>query len=209
MLLGALGAAVSYQRRLQESFDEDGWILNTTLYVGSGIGVKITPVQGAIFAVVLVMIASCGLVSTLADVLAGKPPPNPNTNSTNSAAITAPAGTGETKTAATPPTPTPTPGVSLNTLPPILSASSVQASAAPAVSSSPSASSGAPLAAKASLPPSSCAGSDAWRYAICGPRGLGRYAQMLVLAFIAGFAERLVPDTLDRLSGKKASGSQS
>jgi len=39
---------------------------------------------------------------------------------------------------------------------------------------------------------------------IIGPDDVVEFAKLLVFAFLAGFAERLVPDTLDRLTMKNA-----
>jgi len=136
MIFGALGAAVSYQRRLQESFDQDGSILNTTRYVGSGVGVKLTPMQGSIFAMILLFIAYSGLAGTISNTLSIAPGP------------------------ATP------------------------APVAPAVPE------------KSGTRPRS-------RVFITGPEDISQFAKLLLFAFLAGFAERLVPDTLDRLSMKK------
>jgi len=124
MMLGALGAVVSSQRRLQASFDEDASILNTTRYVGSGLGTRLTPVLGSIFAGVLLVLIYSGLFSTAAKLVIPATQQNTEFNQTKS----------------------------------FLS------------------------------------------FIISGPDGLLEYAKILVYAFLAGFAERLVPDTLDRLS---------
>jgi hypothetical protein len=124
MMLGALGAVVSSQRRLQTSFDEDASILNTTRYVGSGLGTRLTPVLGSIFAGVLMVLIYSGLFSTAAKLLIPGTEQTINTNPTKSFL----------------------------------------------------------------------------EFVIFGPDGLVEYAKIIVYAFLAGFAERLVPDTLDRLA---------
>jgi hypothetical protein len=124
MMLGALGAVVSSQRRLQASFDEDASILNTTRYVGSGLGTRLTPILGSIFAGVLMVLIYSGLFSTAANLVI------------------------------------PAAQQTLNTSPP-----------------------------KSFL-----------EFIISGPDGVVEYAKVIVYAFLAGFAERLVPDTLDRLA---------
>lgn len=139
MILGALGAAVSYQRRLQDSFDQDGSILNTTRYVGSGVGVKLAPMQGSIFAMILLFVVYSGLGSTLSNTVFATPD--------------GPDGA-----------------------PPVV-----------AVHAEPE---------KSRLTPRA-------RVFIVGPAEVSQFAKLLLFAFLAGFAERLVPDTLDRMSVKK------
>jgi hypothetical protein len=53
--------------------------------------------------------------------------------------------------------------------------------------------------APAGSPATAC--SD-WTPLLGGPKCSIEYAKLLVYSFLAGFAERLVPDTLDRLVGK-------
>jgi hypothetical protein len=125
MMLGALGAVVSSQRRLQTSFDEDASILNTTRYVGSGLGTRLTPVLGSVFSGVLVVLIYSGLFSTAANLVV----PAVQQISTTTA-----------------------------TKPGFL------------------------------------------EFIVLGPDSLVEYAKIVVYAFLAGFAERLVPDTLDRLA---------
>jgi hypothetical protein len=124
MMLGALGAVVSSQRRLQASFDEDASILNTTRYVGSGLGTRLTPVLGSIFAGVLMVLIYSGLFSTVANLVIPTTQQTLNTSSDRSFL----------------------------------------------------------------------------HFIILGPNDFVEYAKIIVYAFLAGFAERLVPDTLDRLA---------
>jgi hypothetical protein len=130
MMLGALGAVVSSQRRLQASFDQDASILNTTRYVGSGLGTRLTPVLGSIFAGVLIVLIYSGLFRTAASLIV-------------------PA------TQQIPPATQQASGVENRTF---------------------------------------------LEFIVRGPNDLVEYAKIIVYAFLAGFAERLVPDTLDRLA---------
>jgi hypothetical protein len=124
MALGALGATVSAQRRLQDSFDQDASILNVTKYLRVPPSVYLVPVIGAIFAFVLMLVLTAGLFPT---------------------------------------------------------------DLAPQLS---------PVLAKPD--------GKTWQMLTVGPIGSEvEYAKLLVYAFLAGFAERLVPDTLDRLAGVK------
>jgi hypothetical protein len=126
MMLGALGAVVSYQRRLQTSFDQDASILNTTRYVGTSISSWLTPFLGSIFAGVLFLLVYAGLF-TITTTSPGTP-----SQGTNSP------GTTGTETFA--------------------------------------------------------------HFLLYRPTDLIEYGKVLVYGFLAGFAERLVPDTLDRLA---------
>jgi hypothetical protein len=150
MMLGALGAVVSSQRRLQTSFDEDASILNTTRYVGSGLGTRLTPVLGSIFAGVLIVLIYSGLFSTAADLVI--PATQQTTSQTKGMNAVQNGGESESRTEQSPQT-----DGTMSFLDFIISGPS-------------------------------------------GPNRLVEYAKILVYAFLAGFAERLVPDTLDRLS---------
>jgi hypothetical protein len=148
MMLGALGAVVSSQRRLQASFDEDASILNTTRYVGSGLGTRLTPVLGSIFAGVLFVLIYSGLFSTAASIVI---PVNEPSRAESA---------GPTPSSSVAPSPSPTPAE----------------------------------------PVGSNTTTEFRQFVLYGPKKYLEYAKILVFAFLAGFAERLVPDTLDRLS---------
>jgi len=178
MFLGALGATVSYQRRLQQSFDEDGSILNTTRYVGTGIGVKVTPFQGSVFAFVLLCICYSNLLN---DLTTGVLPKRVDVNETETIGGSNKSVTvgGSNKTVAVGGSNTPT----------------------QTNESKPA----------ASTTPDKMAEDDIltyraqWRRMIArlflvGPCDGVEFAKLLVFSFLAGFAERLVPDTLDRLT---------
>jgi hypothetical protein len=140
MVFGALGAAVSALRRLQDSFDADASILNITKYLRVPIGIRMAPLVGAIFALILLLVL-------IGDIL----PPNllPDLD---------PPESGQP-----PPAPTPLEGIPRT--------------------------------------------FGEWAVLCTGPASPVEYAKLLVFSFLAGFAERLVPDTLDRLVGKPQSPS--
>jgi hypothetical protein len=194
MMLGALGAAVSSQRRLQESFDDDGSILNTTRYVGSGVGVKLGPFQGSVFAALLLFILYSGLPTAFTATLL------PDVNKVPE----------ETATAS--PTPTPVAAASSTS-------TTVDASPRVAEAKTNAATTTAPSPSETSISRTSKSkaneqpASDRFRRRgahisrailfLFGPEDTIEYAKLLVYAFLAGFAERLVPDTLDRLTRSK------
>lgn len=184
IMLGALGAVVSSQRRLQASFDEDSSILNTTRYVGSGLGTRSTPVLGSIFGGILILLIYSGLFSTAANLVI-------------------PAGGQAVAT----PLPTPTSS-------PVASVAQVDGTKQLQPEQNGSDDGGQPnqspglVGSKQNLVDKKDAmtsdnGRSLLEFLERGPTGANRlveYAKILIYAFLAGFAERLVPDTLDRLS---------
>ena len=237
MMLGALGAAVSSQRRLQQSFDEDASILNSTRYVGSGVGVKLAPFQGSVFAAVLIFILYSGLANAImAGILPDLSKAPPTSEQTASAASTVSASeeansaankkksnlpatdlsptTSPTATAPPPrvqPPASPSPSVNLtpnSSSPSDLSTSRASNAAARPSSSaseavSPSASPNRGNAATEKLSKTRKSLITRAMLFMFGPDDTVEYAKLLVYAFLAGFAERLVPDTLDRLTRGK------
>jgi hypothetical protein len=180
MMLGALGAVVSSQRRLQASFDEDSSILNTTRYVGSGLGTRLTPILGSIFAGVLIVLIYSGLFSTAAGLVvpeSGQPP-----NTSQSKNVNATQDSNDAKQASSRPIPSQT---------------------AKTDSAGKDDREGGGNKSRPEQSGEGDASFSLLSFLISGPSGSHRlveYAKILVYAFLAGFAERLVPDTLDRLS---------
>ncbi len=232
MILGALGATVSYQRRLQDSFDQDGSILNTTRYVGSGVGVKLTPMQGSVFALVLLLIVCAG-IGTLATsaiaITANAVIPNAPGATPVATPPAAPASPpardhGAQNNGATPPgkkqdpgpPPNPAGKVVVNELEqaasPRLASVIFAQEAAPKAEQTPpgTPSPNASSSDRSTATPASGGSEQRLRslgarakYFLVGPESVVEFAKLLVFAFLAGFAERLVPDTLDRLTMKR------
>jgi hypothetical protein len=216
MMLGALGAAVSSQRRLQDSFDQDSSLLNSTRYVGSGVGTKLAPFQGSVFAAVLLFLLYSGLLNTALPTVnppAAAPPPPPPP----AAAASEPDASSSTDVAdiidadddnGDVASPTPTVAVSNPSVPtvsPTLSATSASPIESANLSSSvtPTPSPAESVSEAASAPKRGNLISRAMLF-LFGPSDTVEYAKILVYAFLAGFAERLVPDTLDRLTRGKS-----
>jgi uncharacterized membrane protein len=212
MMLGALGAAVSSQRRLQQSFDEDSSILNSTRYVGSGVGTKLAPFQGSVFAAVLLFLLYSGLLNTALPTVTNPPSsigagaiavastsaspaasaaPEPNAKNANP---TSPAATASASIMASP-----TAAPTGSTLPSPSDTNS-------AVSPLPTSPSPNPTLATTTIQSADRSNGTFISHLMLflfGPADTIEYAKILVYAFLAGFAERLVPDTLDRLTRGK------
>jgi len=212
MMLGALGAAVSSQRRLQQSFDEDSSILNSTRYVGSGVGTKLAPFQGSVFAAVLLFLLYSGLINTVLPSVA-KPPAISGGRIPSAATVSpTPASLAKTSPVFEPSSKTlPAATATEVTAPlalqapsgPTPSTPSPAATVAAATTMSPSPN---PTAEKTTPEPPENSNDNLISRAMLflfGPKDTIEYAKILVYAFLAGFAERLVPDTLDRLTRGK------
>ena len=202
MFTGIVGALVSMQQRIQAASGEGDPIFAFSMLTHGRFGIFLSPISGAIFSVVLYMLFTGGLLS-------GKIFPTIKTLPKLSA------------TASASPTPTPSPIPSLTPSPsPTLAASltaSPRTSSAPLPSPTPTAtasrsSSPSPLppsspspvamtavvtASPASMPTAPVTLNDFLRET--GPESGIDYALLVIWAFIAGFAERFVPDALNRL----------
>lgn len=200
---GAMGGFVSALRRIQTPATEGDSLYNLSLLFHGSYSVFVAPISGAIFAIILYLLfTSATLTGTFFPAIytpTGKftdattepaslhhpeagPPPSPTPTATGDAVST----TGEASPQGTPgltPMPTPSP--------------------APSPSVDPKA-----AAQKGPKPkPVPEQGINVFDFLARSGPGSGKdYALLIVWCFIAGFAERFVPDALDRLISRGKSG---
>lgn len=192
---GIIGGCVSMLQRIQSAPTEGDALFNLASLTNGWIGLSLSPLYGAIFAAVLFFLFAAG-------VLKGAVFP---TIETADADVTATERANET------PSPSPSPAAS-----PSATASPVAVAAvSPAEGASPAASPAAsPTATESPSPspsPSPKSLTETQRTGILhakdfikqtGPKDGVSFALLMIWSFIAGFAERLVPDTLNRLVAK-------
>ncbi len=196
MFAGIVGALVSMQQRIQAVPSEGDPIFLFSMLTHGRFGIFLSPISGAIFSVVLYLMFTGGLLS-------GKIFPR----------ITTIGGVATEPTATVSPSPTPAPSARI--------APTLTPAAAPRTTSSPLAS---PMPPTLTTPMPSLAPTVAASVAAApspkpspvsdepillnrflkdtGPATGVDYALLMIWAFIAGFAERFVPDALNRLIAK-------
>jgi hypothetical protein len=207
VLAGIVGGCVSMLQRIQSAPSEGDALFNLAALTNGWKGIFLSPLYGGIFAALLFVLFAAGL-------LEGSAFPRINTPRRQwspQASVTSPAPS---------PLPSPTPTPSLNTSPtesPSPSPSASPASNEPAATP-PSNTSGAgstsasqpPRESQRQVSPTPTSGAmqrlpvmevkDFLKHT--GPADGTSYALLIVWSFIAGFAERLVPDTLNRVVSK-------
>ncbi len=210
VLAGIVGGCVSMLQRIQSAPSEGDALFNLAALTNGWKGIFLSPLYGGIFAALLFVLFAAGLLEGSAfpristprrlwvqptpATLTPAPSPSPSAAPAASpvrAAISPSAGT-PTATPIAPLTPTPTPAAS--------PAATVTASATPTPTPSPS-----------PVPSPTQTSGILQRNAVMDIRGFLTatgpadgisYALLIIWSFIAGFAERLVPDTLNRLVTK-------
>ncbi len=184
MFAGIVGALVSMQQRIQAASGEGDPIFAFSMMTHGRFGIFLSPISGAIFSVVLYMMFTGGLLS-------GKIFPR----ITTIGGIAAPLAT-----------PTPMPAVKIS--PSITPVASPRASSSPIVTATPV----IPATPAPAMTPMIVAPPAPSPNAVpdepvqlnkflkeTGPATGFDYALLVIWAFIAGFAERFVPDALNRL----------
>jgi hypothetical protein len=195
---GMMGAFISMQQRIQ-SLSADGDVILTLSTLTHGwFGIFISPLTGAVFAIVLYLFFAGQLLS-------GSVFPKMMTPDSSGACVVAtpsPSPTASPAASASPsasPSATASPGVSPSASTP---AGQPSPSTAPAAATASPASTASP-AASASASPSQAATEksvDLTTFLLCtGPANGVSYALLIIWCFIAGFAERFVPDALNRI----------
>lgn len=197
MFAGIVGALVSMQQRIQAAPSEGDPIYLFSMLTHGRFGIFLSPISGAIFSVVLYLMFTGGLLSgkifprittiggAAVDLAAAaSPPPKPSPAMSVSPAPT-PAGAPR---ASASPIATPQPSLTATPTPSVVPtiAPSIAPSIAMTPTPSPSVVTDKPVELNMFLKET-------------GPATGFDYALLLIWAFIAGFAERFVPDALNRL----------
>ena len=189
MLCGIVGGCVSMLQRIQSTSSEGDALFNLAALTNGWRGILLSPLYGGIFAVLLFILFAGG-------VLNGAVFPTIVTPSRSQVPAPSP-----TPIVAKAPTPAPTLAPSAS---PTASAKS-QSTNAPVPEASPAVRS---EAQKVEPSPSPSAAAKGGVLQIkdflkeTGPASGISYALLIIWSFLAGFAERLVPDTLNRLVQK-------
>ncbi len=211
VISGAMGGFVSALQRIQAPRTEGDSVYNLSLLFHGSYSVFVAPITGGIFAIVLYLLFTSGTlegtffpkmftpIGRFTDAKlehAPTPTPTPKPSSTitpSPSPIPAGSPTPNEPVISTPTSPTDTPNTNGSPSP------------SPAGSSSPSP---PPDARPTPIPqPVPLQGINVFEFlAQSGPASGEAYALLIVWCFIAGFAERFVPDALDRLisTGKGA-----
>lgn len=223
MVAGAMGGFVSSLQRIQTPSSEGSSIYNLSLLFTGSYSVFISPLSGAIFAILLYLMFTGGILEgrffpkmyTPVATLVAAPSPSLTAAivSQSSATVPSPDASPATINNNLPrvsyPTKVAAPTVSLTVTPsatpsPILSPSpSPIASPSPAAKASPS-SPASPSPAPTPEPQPNQSIRIGEFLTKSGPAGGADYAMLIIWCFIAGFAERFVPDALDRLIAGKS-----
>lgn len=217
---GIMGAFVSMQQRLQSSTNQGDPIYNLSLLTHGWFSIFLSPISGAIFAALLYLFFAGGLLKgsifpVMTDYSAGKvaartklknssptttsptPLPSASPSPDNSPVPCIPQPTPASSSPQ--PTPTPRPVSSPVQPTPTPTPLCVQPTATPTVSAQPT-------------PTSDSTNAEAPTVGITdfsletGPEDGKAFALLIIWSFIAGFAERFVPDTLMRLVNQKKMG---
>jgi hypothetical protein len=195
-LAGIVGGCVSMLQRIQNAPSEGDALFNLASLTNGWIGLSLSPVYGAIFASLLFVLFAGGILegTVFPKINTPKRPP------TGSAAQIPTAAT-ETFTRQGSGTSPATVGLATNQ-----ATGNQEPSASPILSATPSAS--PTVTPSASPSPTATKESDILQIQDflreTGPADGVSYALLIIWSFIAGFAERLVPDTLNRMVAKNA-----
>lgn len=183
---GIVGGCVSMLQRIQSAPTEGDALFNLAALTNGWIGLSLSPLYGAIFATVLFILFAAGILKgsvfpTIetaeadATVEHREAPPVTNPSSKPSPTATLPPAALTTLPASGSPTATPT--------------ATPTSTPSPSPSASPSPQQTGVLRARDFLQRT-------------GPKDGASFALLMIWSFIAGFAERFVPDTLNRLVAK-------
>jgi hypothetical protein len=212
--VGVIGGFLSVLQRIQSSPSEGDAIYNLAAITHGTWSIYLSPFSGGIFALLLYVIFAAGILqgTIIPDLTPGNPQPTPATN--NAA---------NTNTAATPTPQQGTPANAANTNAANTNAANTNAANTNAANTNAAATStpqqGTPAGSgtnantqsntpAAAAPAPLGQGLSLKEFLLkTGPSDATHYALLILWSFLAGFAERLVPDTLNRLVTKQANQS--
>jgi hypothetical protein len=192
VVAGAMGGFVSALQRIQSPPTEGDSLYNLALLFHGSKSIFVAPITGAIFATLLYMMFTAG-------ILTGAFFPTINTPSVqeNGAA-----------TAALSPTPQSNTNTAVSLDQPLTASSSNNQPAAGLSNAGSASPSPSPTPATKENPNATSKGLNIFDFlARSGPQDGKAYAMLIIWCFIAGFAERFVPDALDRLISNNKAGS--
>jgi hypothetical protein len=194
-LAGIVGGCVSMLQRIQSASSEGDALYNLAALTNGWRGILLSPLYGGIFACLLFVLFAAGILS-------GSVFPTivtPGRNSQAQASATPAAGSAPR---AASPAASPTPLVTPSQTPTTASANSGTPARAPAPQETPKpeAPTPAPTPAVATTRTGVLQIKDFLKET--GPASGISYSLLIIWSFLAGFAERLVPDTLNRLVQK-------
>jgi hypothetical protein len=188
-LAGVMGGCVSMLQRIQSTPSEGDALFNLASLNNGWTGLSLSPLYGGIFATLLFVLFAAGLLKGAAF---------PDIHTPSSAERSAPAPTpSATPTAPASTAPTPVPPATSAASPPA-GVSSVSESLKPQTQPTP-----APSGSPNPVPTPATQVLRIKTFLLeTGPVDGISYALLIIWSFLAGFAERLVPDTLNRLVAK-------
>lgn len=203
---GVMGAFVSIHLRIQSLPSEGDPVYTFSTLMHGWFGIFLSPVSGAIFAVVLYLFFTAQLLTgkifpTIAThnapaAASPAPTPTPAQTPTPSQTPASPAGSAATLTLTpTPSTLTPTPTATPRPTQTPRQTQTPEGARTPAVNQTPASATTATDDGRASAEPT---GLNKF-LTTTGPASGVDFALLVIWSFIAGFAERFVPDTLTRL----------
>jgi hypothetical protein len=192
-LAGIVGGCVSMLQRIQSASSEGDALYNLAALTNGWRGILLSPLYGGIFACLLFVLFAAGILSGSVFPTIVTPGRNPQaqpsaTRTTGGAQRTASPVPSSTPNAASSPSPS-TPSTSASTLTP-----------ATQETPGPEAPTPTPTPAVATTRTGVLQIKDFLKET--GPASGVSYALLIIWSFLAGFAERLVPDTLNRLVQK-------
>ena len=185
---GIVGGCVSMLQRIQSAPTEGDALYNLAALTNGWIGLSLSPLYGAIFATVLFILFAAGILkgsvfpiieTAEADITAERREEPPVTNPTPK----------PSPTATSSPAAATTPSASVSPTPGATATAAPTPSPSPSPSPSPTPQQTGVLRARDFLQRT-------------GPKDGASFALLMIWSFIAGFAERFVPDTLNRLVAK-------
>ena len=215
IIAGAMGGLISSLQRIQKPNAEGNSIYNLSVLFNASYSTFLSPLTGAVFAVLLYLMFTGKILEgrffptiyTPSQITAPSRTPTPTPDVAASPSPSAsPAVGGNVSAPQTPPSqtplpkPTPTASATVVVTPTPKPVASPSLSATPSPSVSPT---GSPMATPTPSPTSKSPPRQSVSIrdflVESGPAWGEDYALMIIWCFIAGFAERFVPDALDRL----------